>query len=196
MRVVEQLHAVEHRAAWHAGFTHDFHYFLFVPLAGPTLDHLSELFDMLATLFAIGETRVVRDFGPPERLPQRAPHLRVGTIQVDIVVRTAGGAFEDIADWAGAEPIAYPRGWLVSQIGAHHRYAAVIEHRLLHRDLDLLALSGAFALVQRRQNAAGGVDASAGISDRRAGLQWRGARKASERHGATARLSDHVEALV
>src|SRR5437660_5825874 len=124
MRIVEQLHAVEHGAAWHTGFAHNLHDFLFGALAGPALDHLCELFDMLAALFAVGEARVVGDFGPTKRLPQCVPHLRVGTIQVDIIVGTAGSTFEDIADRAGAEPIAYARGWLVSQISAHHRDAA------------------------------------------------------------------------
>src|SRR5204862_2168417 len=72
--------------------------------------------------------------------------------------------------------------------------AAVVDDRLLHRDLDALTPAGGVALVERGGNPERQMDAGPGVAGVRAGLDRRPALLAGDRERAAGRLGDHVEA--
>ena len=83
----------------------------------------------------------------------------------------------------------------VGRLGGE-RHADVVQHRVLHGDLDALALAGTAAPVERRQDADRQQHAGAGVAERRAGLERRPVALAGNAHDAAGRLRDHVEGEV
>src|ERR687888_327640 len=73
------------------------------------------------------------------------------------------------------------------------RDAAVVDDRVLHRDLDALALPGLGALVERGQDADRGVQARARVSDRGPRLEWDPVALAGQADRPAGRLRDGVE---
>jgi hypothetical protein len=69
-------------------------------------------------------------------------------------------------------------------------HPAQVHHAIHHRDLDILALAGAIALMQRRQQADGQMQAGAGVANLRAGDERRALRRAGCAHCAAHRLGD------
>src|SRR5712691_2406473 len=100
--------------------------------------------------------------------------LRVGArgIDIAIVVRSATLAGISLARRVGAHDalIAHARRGMAPQILGGVGDAAVIDNAFLHRALDLLALAGELALIQRPENADRGVQARAGVADRQTGF--------------------------
>src|SRR5947207_10403498 len=75
-------------------------------------------------------------------------------------------------------------------------YAHVVQHRVLHRDLQAMALARLATLVERAQNRDRHQHAGAGVTDRDARPGRRAVLVAGDAEGAAARLSDHVEGEV
>src|SRR6266851_3394586 len=123
--------------------------------------------------------------------------LRVGArgIDIAIVVRSAALAGVSLARRVGAHDalISHARRGMAPQILGGIGDAAIIDDAFLHRALDLLALAGELALIQRPENADRGVQAGAGVADRQTGFDWAAVGLAGDRHRAAGCLSDHVK---
>ena len=76
------------------------------------------------------------------------------------------------------------------------RDADVVQHRVLHRDLQVLALAGFLAPIQRAEDGDRQQHAGAGIAERRSRLQRTAVALAGDAHRAAAGLRDHVERQV
>ncbi len=130
-------------------------------------------------------------------LEQPLPLNVVGAarVDVDVIVGAAGLAGENVRRCVGAEHdlVAHARARLLVQELRGVGDAAVIDHRVLHRDLDLLAAPRRRALVERRQHADAGMKSGAGIAERHAGLDRLAVALAGDTHDAAGRLRDHVE---
>ena len=74
--------------------------------------------------------------------------------------------------------------------------AAVLQLRVLHRDLHPPARSGGVALIERAQDADRQQHAGAGVAQGRPRLARPPVALAGDRHGAAAGLRDHVEGEV
>jgi hypothetical protein len=72
----------------------------------------------------------------------------------------------------------------------------VVQHRVLHGDLQAMALAGLAALVQRAHDRDRHQHASAGITERDAGPDRRAVLVSGDAEGAAARLGNHVEGEV
>src|SRR3984893_15109531 len=123
--------------------------------------------------------------------------LLVGTRSVDIavVVWPAALARIGLARRVGAHDalIAHARRGMAPQILGGVGDAAVTDNAFLHRALDLLALAGELALIQRPENADRGVQAGAGVADRQTGFDRAAVGLAGDRHRAAGCLRDHVK---
>src|SRR5262249_46334531 len=71
--------------------------------------------------------------------------------------------------------------------------ADVVQHRVLHRYLKMIALSGLLASIQRAQDGDRQQHAGAGVAKRWAWLEWTAVAFAGDAHRAAAGLRDHVE---
>src|SRR5262249_32020862 len=133
-----------------------------------------------------------------DRAEERLPHVRADGLRIDVrvVVGSARLAPIDSRRRGVGDLVAAPRVELASGVGQTHGDAAEIDRRVLHGDLDVLAGAGRLALPEGGHHAEGGVDAGARVSDGWTRLERGRARKSRQRHGATGRLRDHVEALV
>ena len=127
---------------------------------------------------------------------------RIGAagIDIDVVVRAAGLAGIDAArhreagEHFGAVALRPPCPEL--RLGGK-RHADVLQHRVLHGDLDDARPAPVLAApVECRQNADRQQHAGAGIAERRAGLERRPVALAGDAHDAAGRLRDHVEGEV
>src|SRR5215472_15518906 len=100
--------------------------------------------------------------------------LLVGPRRIDIAIVVGPTALARIglARRIGAHDalIAHARSSMAPQILGSIGNATVIDHALLHRALDPLALAGELALIERRKDADRGVEAGAGVADRRTRL--------------------------
>src|ERR1700741_3814266 len=98
----------------------------------------------------------------------------VGARRIDIavVVWPAALARIGLARRIGAHDtlIAHARSSMAPQILGRIGNAAVVDHAVLHRALDPLALAGELALIERREDADRSVEAGTGIADRRGWL--------------------------
>src|SRR5262249_2319051 len=72
----------------------------------------------------------------------------------------------------------------------------IVQHRILHGDLQTLALAGAALFVQCTQYGDAQQHAGAGIADGGTGLDRTAVGFAADAHGAAGRLRNHVEGEV
>src|SRR5579885_2394580 len=163
--------------------------------AGPFIDDGGKRLDVLIARTRVLESLIIGKLRLAHRLAEVLPHLGSGAENKDVIVVAAGSTLENIAG-AAAETVSGARDRLMGHIGAHHRNAAEIEHRLLHRDLDLLPLAGLLPLDVGGAPADRRMHPGPRVSDSRAGFKGRSARKSGEPHRAAGCLRDHVEALV
>src|SRR5262245_45343664 len=125
---------------------------------------------------------------------------RIGAagIDIDVVVRSAGFARIDAtrhskaSNHLGAVAL---RRYSVGRLGGE-RYSDILQHRVLHGDLDALALASTTAPVKCRQNANGKQHAGTGIAERHTGFERRPVALTGNAHNAAGRLRDHVEGEV
>src|SRR5215831_8782782 len=89
--------------------------------------------------------------------------------------------------------IAHARSSMAPQILGSIRNAAVIDHAVLHRALDPLALAGKLALIERPKDADCSVKAGTGVADRRTRLDRAAVGLTGDRHRAAGRLRNHVK---
>src|SRR5215472_17257935 len=98
----------------------------------------------------------------------------VGARRVDIAIVVGSAAFARIGlarrDCAHNALVAHARSSMAPQILSGIRNAAVIDHAVLHRTADQLALASELALIKRTKNADRSVQPSAGVADRRTRL--------------------------
>src|SRR6516162_2733265 len=124
----------------------------------------------------------------------------VGTRRIDIaiVVWPAALARIGFARRIGAHDALIAHAWssMAPQILGSIGNAAVIDDAVLHRALDPLALAGELALIERRKDADRGVEAGAGVADRRTRLDRAAVGLAGDRHGTPGRLRNHVKGEV
>src|SRR6266536_2249990 len=136
----------------------------------------------------------------PDRLQQGAPMAGVGAagIDVDVVVRPAGLARIDPARHVDAREDlgAVALGRHAGRRLRGKRHADVLQHGVLHGDLDALALPGALAAIERAEDAHREQHAGTGVAQRRARLGRRAIALASDAHDPAGRLRDHVEGEV
>src|SRR6266478_4400167 len=120
------------------------------------------------------------------------------SINIAIVVWPAALARIGLARRIGAHDalIAHARSSVAPQILGSIGNAAVINHAILHRALDPLALAGELALIERPKNADRSVEAGAGVADRRTRLDRAAVGLAGDRHGTPGRLRNHVKGEV
>src|SRR6516165_9391672 len=124
----------------------------------------------------------------------------VGTRRIDIaiVVWPAALARISLARRIGAHDalIAHARSRMAPQILGSIGNAAVIDHAVLHRTADQLALAGELALIKRTKDADRSVQPRAGVTDRRTRLDRAAVGLAGDRHGTPRRLRNHVKGKV
>src|SRR5258708_5927831 len=112
--------------------------------------------------------------------------------EIDVVVRALGLARIDAmwriaAGWLARRRFSAPR--LI-----HEHASAVMHDRVLHRNLQLPALAGLVALVERADDAERQEHAGAGVANGRPGLDRRSVALAGDAHRAAASLGDRIEA--
>src|SRR6266851_7760309 len=119
---------------------------------------------------AVDHTRIVEQVLAADRLHQPAPMLLVASRGKDVapVVEPPRRAFVEVARRGPGHRVAATRYLVVAGSLAAHRRAAVVQHRVAHGDLDVLAAAGCRALVERGDDPHGAKDAGAGIADGRA----------------------------
>src|SRR5215472_2161181 len=126
--------------------------------------------------------------------------LLVGARSIDIAIVVGPTALARIglARRIGAHDalIAHARSSMAPQILGSIGNATVIDHAVLHRALDPLALAGELTLIERRKDADRGVEAGAGVADRRTRLDRAAVGLAGDRHGTPGRLRNHVKGQV
>src|SRR5205807_2594456 len=138
---------------------------------------------------------VADQVGPANDLQQRMPEL-LRHEEEDVVVGAAGMAAIRRAWYAGAELVTGALAGLAGALMIAQADADQIDHRVLHRDLDLLAFTGEVPLHQRGENADHAVHAGARIPDGRPHIGRRIVGKAGDAHRAAHRLRDRFVALV
>ena len=123
------------------------------------------------------------------------PHLLLGEDE-DVVVGAAGRAAIRRARHAGAELVPRARHGLAEALVIAQAHPDQVDHRVLHRDLDLLAESGQVTLHERGENADHAVHPGARVADGRPHVRGRPIGRARDAHGAAHRLGDGLVALV
>src|SRR5229473_2039397 len=196
-RLVLQLHRVEHRASRHADRNELLHRVALVVLAGPFANDRVEFLLVGDAVVAGGEARILDQFLAADQLHQARPVLGVGPAggQVDIVIGAAAlGRVE-----ARGRVVAAARLGAVARrrlAGALHRAktgAHVVDHRVLHRQLQPPALAGAVALVQGAEDRRRHQHAGAGVAEAQARLDRRPVGLAGDADRAAGGLRDHIE---
>src|SRR5205807_6663981 len=164
------------------------HRLALVVLAGPFADDRVEFLAVGDAVVAGGEARIVDQFLAADQLHQARPVLGVGPArgQVDIVVGTAAlGRVE-----AGGRVVAAARLGAVARRGlasALHRAktgAHVVDHRVLHRQLQPPPFAGAVALVKRAEDRRRHQHTGAGVAKGQARFGRRAVRLAGAAAGA------------
>ncbi len=121
--------------------------------------------------------------------------VRLAGEHIDPVVGTARRAGENSRGRGVAARAVAGGGPAEHRLGLK-REAYVMQHRVLHSDLQPTALAGGAALVERAQDADRHHHAGAGVTERRAGPNRRAVGLAGDAHGAARGLRDHIEGEV
>src|SRR6185437_10992633 len=143
------------------------------------------------------EARIADQILASDDFEQSLPMRRIGAagINIDVVIRSAGFARINAARHrkAGYDlgAVALCRHALGRLRGK--RDADILQHGVLHGDLDAFALTGAATTIEGRQNADGKQHTGAGIAERHAGFDRGPVVLAGDAHDAACRLRDHVE---
>ena len=171
-RVLGQFLGVEHGACRDACRSEQLHGGVLVVPAGPLGDHGVDLGFMLLARFGIGQARIVQQFLASQHAQQPLPMLGIGAagVDVDVVVGPAALARIDAAGRVAARDrlIAGALDGAATQGLRRECEADVLQHGVLHGDLDALAFAGGLLLVERAQGADGEQHAGAGVPQRRA----------------------------
>src|SRR5581483_241637 len=198
--VLGQLLGVQHRARRDAGGADDAHRLVLVVLDGPRRD---DGVDLLLALGAVGGclvALVADEVLAADHMQQPLPVLGVGAagVDVDVVVGSAALALEDaarrIAARYGLIAGALDRPAL-ARLGGEGQ-ADVVQHGVLHGELQALTLARALLLIERAEYGDGEQHAGAGVAQRGARLDGPAVRLAGDAHDAAGGLGDHVEGEV
>jgi hypothetical protein len=123
------------------------------------------------------------------------PHLLLHEDE-DVVVGAAGMTSIRRAWHSGAELVAGARHRPAQPLVIAQAHADEVDHRVLHRHLDLLPLAGGVTLHERGEDADHAVHAGAGVADRGPEIRGRAIGRSGDAHGAAHRLGDRLVALV
>src|SRR5206468_5097508 len=145
-----------------------------------------------------GKALVLLQFGLPDDLRHGGEHLRVvgRDNEVDRLVRAVAGASDEVGIAAGRRAVAGATERLAGPQGRRELDPGQVWYRFLHRHLDELALAGATALHEGREDGNGKVHAGAAVADVGAVEQRRPVGLAGHAHRAGGRLGHWLEALV
>src|SRR6516225_11252056 len=117
-------------------------------------------------------------------------------VDIDVIVRPLWLAAEDACWCRVPQVVAASYDRITPGVVLAHRDPAVVHHRILHGDLDLLALSRRLPLPECCQDAHYGMDTGAGVADRGARLERWSICIAGHGHSAASRLGNHVKAFI
>src|SRR5262249_11979679 len=117
-------------------------------------------------------------------------------IDIDVIIGTPWLAAEDTGRGCVRQFVPASHDHITPRIILAHRDPAVVHHRILHRDLDLLAFPGRLPLPERCQDAHYSMDSGAGVANGGARLERRSIGIPSHGHGAASRLGNHVKAFI
>src|SRR4029453_8928734 len=176
------------------------HRLWFVAGARPGADHIVDLGLALLARRPSVEARIADQVLASDHFKQSPPMRRVGAtgININVVVRSSGFARIDSTRHSEADnhlgTIALRRH-AVGRLG-RERHSYILEHGVLHGDLDALALASTAASVECRQNADGKQHTGTGIAERHAGFERRPVALPCNAHDAPGRLRDHIEGRV
>src|ERR1051326_4249104 len=195
---IHQFERVEHGARRHAGFADDLHRLFLAVLARPCRDDLVDFRRALAARILRLVTRIALQVFAADNLQQALPMLGVGAAaeHINIIVRPAWLAW---VEGRRHEPAllrlvaATAQLRLPALLRARERHAHVMDHRVLHRDLQPPALAGLLPLVERAQNADRHQHPGPGVAKGGAGLHRRAVAITGDAGRAAGRLRDHVE---
>src|SRR4029450_1478130 len=178
-----------------AGAGQGLHAIVLGALGSPVLDQRVDLALVLPACRGRLVPGIADEIGPADRLQERVAEL-LPYEQDPVVVRAAGMAAIRRARRAGAELVAGALTGLAGALMVAQADADQIDHRVLHRDLDLLAFTREMPLHERREDADHAVHPGARVADRRPHVGRRIVRKAGDAHRAAHRLRDRLVALV
>src|SRR5271166_1534701 len=198
-RIVLQFHRIMHRTGRHPGAADQLHRLHFGALAGPRSNDLVDLVLPFRPSSHGFIARVADQIFAPDDLQEPRPVFRVGAAgeDIDVVVGTAGLAGIDVAGRGRARDLGAATLDCLARFGlAREGHPHVVDHRVLHRDLQASALAGPVAPVERTQNADRHQHAGARVAKGGARLDRRPARLAGDAHRAAGGLGDHVEGEV
>ena len=118
----------------------------------------------------VGHARIVEQVLATDRAHQTAPMVLVAPRAEDVapVVEPTRRALVETAWRRADDAIAAARQQIVARGLPAHGRAAVVQHRIAHGDLDVLAAAGCHALIEGGEDAHGAQHARARIADRRA----------------------------
>src|SRR6185312_5287342 len=195
IRVVHEFERGHQGAAGNAGTGDDPGDLLLGVFRRPFGDGRVHGLPILETGGAVDHARIVEQVLAADRLHQAAPMLLVAPRGKDVaqVVESPRCALVEAAGRGAVYAVAAARQLVLAGGLAAHRRAAIVQHRIAHGDLDVLAAAGCHALVQRGEDAHGAKHAGAGIADGRTRPDRRLVGVAVHPHGAAHRLGDHVE---
>src|SRR5205085_12215132 len=196
--ILHQFERVEHRAGRHPGLADDLHRLFLGVLTCPGGDDLIDLGGALAARVLRVVARVAFQIFAADDLQQTLPVLGIGAAgeDIDVIVRAARLARVErrrhqparLRPVAAAAQLCLP-----ARLGARKRHAHVVDHRVLHRELQPASCPGLLPLVERPQNADRHQHAGPGIAKGGAGLDRCAVAITGDAGRAARRLRDHVE---
>src|SRR5262245_9942293 len=193
--IIDELERREHCPARHTGPGDDLRHLFLGALGGPRRDRGIDGRLVLGARGPVHHVGVLEEVLSADRMHQPAPVVFVAPRAENVaqVVEPAGGTLIK-APWRRPHhAVATARQLVMARGLAAHGRAAVVQHRIAHGDLDMLAPARAHALVESGEDAHGAQHAGAGISNRRSWPDGRSVRMAVDAHGAAHGLGDHVE---
>src|SRR6266542_2642278 len=194
--VRQDLGGVEDGAARDTGPRERLHHVMLRAFLRPPLDERVELVDPGPPAVAVGEARVVGELRLPDRPRQRLPHVAVGHVDEDVVVRAERAAAIEIRRRRRGRAVPATRDGARPEIVVAEVDAGEIDDDILLGDLDALPHARRVPLNESGEDADRRVEAGAGVAETGLGADRRSVRCAGEAHDAPHRLGDHLEAVV
>src|SRR5207245_6491361 len=175
-----------------------FHHIMFAARACPALENLGQRRGVPGARRRSGKALVLLQFGLADDLRHSGEHLRVvgRDNEVDRLVRAVAGAADQVGIAAGRRAVAGATERLAVPQGRRELDPGQVQYRFLHRHLDELALAGAAALYESREDGDREVHPGPTVADVGAVEQRRPVGLAGHAHRAGGRLGHGLEALV
>ena len=195
--VVLQFHRIQHRAGRDAGLTHRLHRRALVAGFGPGGDDRVHFRFTSNAVGGRGIAGVADQVLAAHQLQQPVPMFRVGARghNKHVIVRPSGRAgiqpHRRVVHTRHLRPAAFGR--LAGQALGREVDAHVVHDRVLHRDLEAVALPGFTPLIKRAQDGDRHQHPGTGVAEREAGPDRRAIGLPGDAERAAGGLCDHVE---